>query len=45
MDSQGALEYPGRRSSHAVGWMDMEPGSVEAAEQVETKEEKKTPGY
>lgn len=41
MASQGALEYPGRRSSHAVGWMDMEPGSVEAAEQVETRERRK----
>lgn len=41
MASQGALEYPGRRSSHAVGWMDMEPGTVEAAEQVETRERRK----
>lgn len=41
MAPQGASEYPGRRSSHAVGWMDVEPGSVEAAEQVETRERRK----
>ena len=41
MAPQGTLEYPNRRSSQGGGWTDMETGSVEALEQVETRKRKK----